>query len=171
LREERDFSGAMNLINGNGGPIHFGTGSTVAGATAKATILANGNFLIGQTSQVNPAYILDVLGNARVNEVVVNTSGADFVFDKHYKLPKLSEVKTYIDENHHLPEIPSAEKMKEGGLHVGEINTKLLQKVEEMTLYLIDQQKQLAAKDERLNRLQTQVNKLQKQIATLNHEQ
>ena len=62
---------------------------------------------------------------------------------RHYKLPKLSEVKNYIETNHHLPEIPSAEEMQKEGMNVGELNTKLLQKIEELTLYLIDQQKEI----------------------------
>lgn len=112
-----------------------------------------GNVLIGKTSQTNSAYKLDINGSARANEVVVNTTGADFVFENDYKLRKLSEVKFYIDKNHHLPEIPSATDMKKDGLNVGEINTKLLQKVEELTLYAIDQEKRIAALEAVLSKL------------------
>lgn len=106
-------------------------------------VTSNGNVLIGKTSQTNTVYKLDINGSVRANEVVVNTTGADFVFEPNYKLPRLSEVKTYIDQNHHLPEIPSAAEMQKNGMSVGELNTKLLQKVEELTLYLIEQQKQI----------------------------
>lgn len=63
---------------------------------------SSGNILIGKTSQTNVGYKLDVNSNARANEIVVNTTGADFVFNDKYTLPKLAEVKSYIDQNHHL---------------------------------------------------------------------
>ena len=106
-------------------------------------INSNGNLLIGKTTQANPVYKLDVKGKTRADEIVVNTSGADFVFDKQYVLPKLSDVKAYIGQNHHLSEIPSAKEMQTNGLELGEMNKKLLQKVEELTLYAIKQQKRI----------------------------
>ncbi|HWZ35438.1 MAG TPA: hypothetical protein VNW51_04725 [Mucilaginibacter sp.] len=115
-----------------------------------------GNVLIGKTSQRNIGYIPDVNGSARANEIVVNTTGADFVFDKKYLLRKLSDVKDYIDEHHHLPEIPSANEMKTNGMELGEMNKKLLQKVEELTLYLIEKDKQLTKQNVKLTELQKQ---------------
>jgi len=112
---------------------------------ASANFIVNGgNVLIGKTSEQPGAdYKLDIGGSARADKIVVNTTGADFVFDKRYTLPKLSDVKAYIDKNQHLPEIPSAKEMQTNGMSVGEINTKLLQKVEELTLYLLEKEKQL----------------------------
>ncbi|HTK18218.1 MAG TPA: hypothetical protein VL442_01830 [Mucilaginibacter sp.] len=108
-------------------------------------IINGGNVLIGKTSEQPGAdYKLDIVGSARADKIVVNTTGADFVFDKKYTLPKLSDVKAYIDKNQHLPEIPSAKEMQANGMSIGEINTKLLQKVEELTLYMIELQKQNA---------------------------
>lgn len=101
------------------------------------TINGNGNVIIGQASQFNPAYILDVFGTERANAIVVNASGADFVFDPAYKLRPLSFVKKYIDLNHHLPQIASTKQMQEAGLNLGDNQMKLLQKVEELTLYTI----------------------------------
>jgi hypothetical protein len=98
----------------------------------------NGNVLIGKTTQTNTAYKLDVAGGIRANQVVVNTSGADFVFDRSYHLPTLSSLKAYIAQNHHLPEIEPARQMQEEGLNVGDNQIKLLQKIEELTLYLIE---------------------------------
>lgn len=121
-----------------------------AGAVA-LTAKANGNVLIGKTTQANSTYKLDINGSARANEVVVNTTGADFVFNHDYKLPKLSEVKSYIDINHHLPEIPSAEHMKKNGMSVGELNTKLLQKIEELTLYVIKQNERIESLEKHIN--------------------
>lgn len=118
---------------------YLGFSTINAGALAeKVRITADGSLLVGKTSS---SYKMDVNGKVRANEIVVNTTGADFVFEPTYKLPQLSEVKSYIEKNHHLPEIPSAKEMQATGVSVGELNTKLLQKIEELTLYLIEQQK------------------------------
>jgi len=116
-------------------------------------LLTNGNVLIGQISQVNSAYKLDVAGNARANEIVVNTTGADFVFGPSYKLSSLSSLERYIGHYHHLPEIAPAKQMQAEGLNVGENETKLLQKVEELTLYIIELNKQLKAQQKEINEL------------------
>ncbi|MES2734563.1 MAG: hypothetical protein V4714_22640 [Bacteroidota bacterium] len=99
----------------------------------------NGTVLIGQTASRATAgkYKLDVLGGVRANMVVVNTDGADFVFEQGYKLKPLSEVESFIQANHHLPEIAPAAEMQKEGVDVGELQTQLLQKIEELTLYMI----------------------------------
>jgi len=112
-----------------------------------------GSVLIGKSSQVNTSYILDVAGNARANEVVVNTTGADFVFGPSYKLPSLSSLEKYIRYNHHLPEIAPAKQMQAEGLSLGENETKLLQKVEELTLYIIELNKQLKEQQKEIDEL------------------
>ncbi len=66
---------------------------------------------------------------------------SDFVFDKNYKLLPLDEVEAYIQKNHHLPEIPSAEEIYKEGLNVAQMDAKLLQKIEELTLYMIEMEK------------------------------
>lgn len=104
-------------------------------------INTNANFGIGTT---NPLYKLDVRGTIRANEILVNTvSGADFVFDKSYKLRSLNEVSEYIQQNQHLPEIPSAAEMQEKGVNMSELQIQLLQKVEELTLYIIQQEQRI----------------------------
>jgi hypothetical protein len=95
------------------------------------------------------SYKLNVGGNIRANAVVVNTSGADYVFADDYNLINLDDLSTYIKTNKHLPEIPSAEEMQKAGLSLGEMNTKLLQKVEELTLYIIDQGKRIQALEDK----------------------
>jgi hypothetical protein len=67
----------------------------------------------------------------------------DYVFSRNYKLPSLSEVEQFITENQHLPNVPSAAEVKENGIELGEMNAILLQKVEELTLYIIALQKQV----------------------------
>jgi hypothetical protein len=103
----------------------------------------SGNILLGKTTQNNSDYKLDINGKVRANEVVVNSTGADFVFDSTYRLPMLSSVKEYIRNHGHLPDIPSASEMRKDGLFLGENQTRLLQKIEELTLYLIAQQQQI----------------------------
>ena len=88
----------------------------------------------------NPQHLLDVNGTIRAKEILVETTGADFVFANDYQLRPLSEVKAFIQENKHLPEIQSAQEMQENGVSVSELQTKLLQKIEELTLYLIEQE-------------------------------
>lgn len=104
--------------------------------------IPTGSLLINKTSQTNPSYKLDVNGKIRANEIVVNTTGADYVFEDNYKLKALDEVESFIEENNHLPGIPSAVEMQAEGMSVGELNTKLLEKVEELTLYMIELKKE-----------------------------
>lgn len=76
-------------------------------------------------------------------KVTATAGGADFVFADDYTLPKLQEIEAFVKKNKHLPEIPSAAEMEANGLHLAEMNIKLLQKIEELTLYLIIQQKEM----------------------------
>lgn len=81
---------------------------------------------------------LTVCGSIRATEVVVEAGWCDFVFKKDYKLRSLQEVEAFIKENGHLPEIPKEEDITKKGVPVGEVEAKLLQKVEELTLYVIE---------------------------------
>jgi hypothetical protein len=128
----------------------------------KLRITGNGNVLIGKTTLTNSIYKLDVAGAIRANQIVVNTTGADFVFAPSYRLTPLYVLKTYIDKNHHLPEIPSAAQMQNDGLNVGDNQTKLLQKIEELTLYLIEKDKQLKEQGEKLTGQERRIVKLER---------
>jgi hypothetical protein len=108
----------------------------------KMAILTNGNVLIGKTSQIESRYKLDVEGPIRAHEIVINTTGADFVFEPTYKLRPLSELETFIHTNKHLPDIAPAKEMQENGVSAGEMQAKLLQKIEELTLYVIELKKE-----------------------------
>lgn len=77
------------------------------------------------------------------NFVVSNTPTADFVFASDYNLKPIQDVEKFISEKNHLPEIPSAKEMTENGVEIGEFQIKLLQKIEELTLYLISQNKEI----------------------------
>lgn len=101
----------------------------------------------------SPQNKLDVRGAIRADEIYVNqVSGADYVFDESYKLRPLSEVKEYVQKNQHLPEIPSADEMQRNGVNMNELQIQLLQKVEELTLYIIQQ-------EQRIQELESQLSK------------
>jgi len=97
-----------------------------------------GNVGIGTTATEHK---LDVAGTIRATEIKVEAQTADFVFEDDYNLRSLAEVENFIKENKHLPDIPSASQMEAEGVNLAEMNKLLLMKVEELTLYLIQQQK------------------------------
>ncbi|MFW6225293.1 MAG: hypothetical protein ACOC4B_03425, partial [Bacteroidota bacterium] len=78
---------------------------------------------------------------------------ADHVFDKNYELMTLSELEKFIDDNKHLPKMYSAEKVKEEGIDLYDMNVKLLEKIEELTLYTIEQDKQIKEMREEIEKL------------------
>jgi len=143
-------SGSGNLVVKNqvtGGGLSFGTENTT-----KMHIHSNGNVGIGT---VNPDEKLAVNGVIHTKEVKVDLNGwSDFVFYENYKLPTLKEVENYIKEKGHLKDIPSAQDVEEDGVLLGDMNSKLLQKIEELTLYAIDQEKKIAIQNEKLNQLE-----------------
>ena len=108
--------------------------------TEAMRIVSTGAVGIGTANPVHP---LQVAGTIGAEEVIVSATGADYVFDKAYQLEPLSGVADYVAANHHLPGIPSAKEVQEKGLSVGEMQTKLLAKIEELTLHMIAQQKKI----------------------------
>jgi hypothetical protein len=104
---------------------------------------------------------IGISGIARAGEIIVEENvGADFVFEETYKLPPLSEIEQYIRNHKHLPEIPSAEDMKTNGIKVGALQVKLLQKIEELTLHVIELDKRDRVKDETIKRLEHRLDQL-----------
>ena len=110
---------------------------------------------VGIGTKNTQGYRLAVGGNIIAEEIKVElqTNWPDFVFGKDYKLPSLEEIDMYIKANGHLMNIPSAIKVMESGIKLGEMNAKLLQKIEELTLYSIDQQKQIEKLEKSFNNL------------------
>ena len=84
----------------------------------------------------------------------------DYVFEESYDLRDLGKVEAFIKANKHLPEVPSAEEVGENGLGIYKMNTLLLKKVEELTLYTIAQEKQIAAQNERMEKMEALLEKL-----------
>ncbi|MHC0446346.1 hypothetical protein ACWA1F_13130 [Flavobacterium sp. 3-218] len=106
----------------------------------------------------NPSSMLTVAGNIASREVKVTVdAGADFVFEKGYDLPSLESVDKFIKKNKHLPEIASAEEMKKDGINLSEMNIKLLQKIEEMTLYMIEMKKENEKQNAEISSLKNQL--------------
>lgn len=109
----------------------------------------------------NPQYTLDVAGTIKAHEIIVSTeSYADFVFRDDYRLRPLSEVEEFINTNGHLPEVPSESEAFANGINVAEMNVLLLQKIEELTLYAIQQQKIVEELNHNVIRQQKEINAL-----------
>jgi len=132
-----DNSGDDNFVIGN----HPWDGQNLHEFKELFVVSNNGNVGIGQS---NPQNKLEVNGIIRAKGVKMEASGwADFVFNTDYKLPSLSEVENHIQKNKHLPGIPSEKEVKSEGIDLAEMQAKLLQKIEELTLYIIEQDKQI----------------------------
>ena len=116
------------------------------------SVLNNGKVGIGVET---PQNALDVNGIIRAKEIIVETGWADFVFAKDYKLPSLNEVKAHIDEHKHLPGIPSEAEVKENGVALSDVTTKMMQKIEELTLYAIQQNETIEKLNKRLDELES----------------
>lgn len=123
---------------------------------------ANGILHLDATSQVaigtvvsaaNSNYKLAVSGKMICEEVKVelNANWPDYVFSDNYKLPSLHEIEKFIADNKHLPNIPSAKEVEKSGIELGEMNRKLLEKIEELTLYIIEQNKRITALENSLS--------------------
>ncbi len=128
-------------------------------AVDKLIVTGNGDVGIGTTD--TKGFKLGVNGRIAANEIKVATypNWPDFVFENNYNLPTLKEVEQQITENGHLKNIPSAEEIKKDGFFLGEMDSKLLQKIEELMLYTIDQEKKLEIQN---NKIKSQSDKIEK---------
>ena len=117
----------------------------------RVRITHDGKVGIGTTTPDNK---LDVKGTIRAEEIKVESGWSDFVFDQDYHLPSLDLVESFIKENKHLPDIPSAKEVQADGLSVADMTAKQMQKIEELTLYLIDLKKENVKLQERISALE-----------------
>ena len=128
-----------------------------SGLDINKVLFPNGNVGIGTE---NPgAWKLAVNGKIRAKEVKVETGWSDFVFEEDYDLPTLEEVEEHIKTEGHLKDIPSATQVEENGILLGEMDSKLLQKIEELTLYMIELNKKVKALEEENKKLVEQLKK------------
>ncbi|MCK7556136.1 hypothetical protein MKQ70_14365 [Chitinophaga sedimenti] len=123
----------------------------------------NGNVGIGTSATSD--YKLAVNGTIGAKKVKVTVTGwPDYVFEPGYQLPAIPQLEAFIKQDKHLPGIPTAAEIEENGVDVGEMNKKLLQKVEELTLYLIEENKQLQAQQVTIKSQQERIAALEKKI-------
>ncbi|MBE7169529.1 MAG: hypothetical protein INR73_03015 [Williamsia sp.] len=136
------------------------TGKILLGNTAGAAAMSITGNKIGIGTN-NPSEMLSVNGNIVTKRLRVTQSGwSDYVFEPTYKLLPLKQVEEYITRNHHLPDVPTAKQVEEQGIDVGSSQATLLRKIEELTLYVIEQNKKLEEQ-------QKQVGELRQEIRTL----
>ena len=179
--EERHFMGSGNVFIGNNSgfsesesnnKLIIGNDETVQliwGDFAQNQLKLNGKVGIGYNfgnfpttaGSVNvAAYNLLVKGGILTEEVRVNlqSAWADYVFDENYKLKSLEEVETFIKENGHLENVPPAKQVKEEGIELGEITKIQQEKIEELTLYLIELNKENKMLQKKLLELEEKIN-------------
>ena len=156
---DRAYIGSTNGENGDYNSLVFG----VSTGNEAMRIKDNGNIGIGTRDP--KGFKLGVNGKIAATEVKVTlyNNWADFVFYKDYNLPTLEEVANHIAEKGHLKDIPSASEVAKNGIFLGEMDAKLLQKIEELTLYTIQQEKEI----QRLTKENHETKKLANQLLEL----
>lgn len=123
------------------------------------------NVGIGTTS---PREKLSVNGNIRAQEIKVETQNwPDYVFDKDYDLQSLPLLEQYLLKNKHLPDMPSAKEVESTGQNLGEMNSKLLKNIEELTLHLIEKDKQISAQETINQQQEIEIRKLKETVAEI----
>ncbi len=149
-----DSSGLTLVANNSTGTLGFYTAGSLD-ANLRMFISATGNVGIGTA---NPQSLLAVNGIITAKELRVTVTGwSDNVFSKDYQLIPLQKVAEYIDENMHLPNIPSEKEMLQDGLPISVMMNKHMQKIEELTLYLIDQEKRIVSQQKQVAILKDQM--------------
>lgn len=135
-------NGTNSLVLHNSGQVGVGTSATVTGYS-------------------DLSFKFFVEGGIRARKLKVDINNwADYVFEPTYKLPSLQEVELFIKQYRHLPGIPSAREVEKEGLDIGGSQVLLLQKIEELTLYMIEQQKEIRKMRETIHELETKIHKL-----------
>ena len=155
----------MATLNNSYGISHLGEGGNIlatymGGSSAGIGTFSNTNmrifangvsaiFISTGTNNVGigkdfPTYKLEVNGTIRCKEVIVETANwPDYVFDDTYKLPCLKDVEMYIQQHNHLPDVSSDKEIEKSGLHLGDTQKQMMEKIEELTLYVIDANKRI----------------------------
>ena len=145
---QNDINGTWNNLR----PLRIDniTGDVFLGNSNVSIIHKTGNVGIGYTE---PTAKLDVNGLIRAREIrVCLDQGCDYVFGETYNLMSLGELKKFIETNKHLPEIAPAEEMENNGINLSEMNALLLKKIEELTVYIMQQQEQIDELKDKLNK-------------------
>jgi len=132
--------------------------------SSKYIVMAHGGGKVG-IGNITPAYVTHLLtvdGSIKAEEVVIgNVPNSDYVFNKSYPLLPLDEVASFVSRNKHLPGVPSAKEFMEKEIGVGAIQNTLLQKIEELTLYTIEQKKLNDDQNARIRDLEEKLRRLE----------
>ena len=160
-----------NSVGTGGGafPDYFIKGTADNNVEVPKDIIISGIVQVGSTTP--PAgYKMAIDGNLIANRVRVDNVGdgwPDYVFEEDYDLTPLSEIEQYIKRNRHLPNMPSASEVANEGIELGDMNAKLLRKIEELTLHMISQEKRNVEQENRILELQQQNNLLSEKLIEL----
>jgi len=120
---------------------------------------------IGTTQTNDPNYRLFVEKGIRTRKVTVDqATWPDYVFQSDYRLLSLDSLRQYVQTNHHLPDVSSAEVVEKNGLDLGGNQAQLLKKVEELTLYILQQQQQIEAQSKSMQGLQAEIQAMKKEV-------
>ncbi len=172
LSNAGEFSQAIELENLL--VVHSGSNKVGIGTTTPSAKLDVAGNIKAHEIEVTLAAMHDLQlnGTLAANNITYTANGntADFVFEDNYHLKDLSEVEAFIKANKHLPEIPSAAEMEEAGVNLAEMNKLLLMKVEELTLYAIEQEKKvdsLELKVEELKEDRRRVTELEERLVKM----
>jgi len=138
-------NGGAVIYTAVNGDIYFSTLATTGGKV---------NTYTDKDVKDNVDFIIRNNGIVQAKEIQVRLDGwPDYVFSKDYKLKSLAEIESFVNENNHLPDVPSSVDVEENGIGLGEMNKILLKKVEELTIYIIEQEK-------KIDKMQSQINSL-----------
>ena len=172
-----DFKGSQNILSDYQGRIlysdlsgfEFSTGGPGMGTNPGMRIDLTGTMIIGSlaatTASAAVPYKLYVGGGIRTRKVKVDqVNWPDYVFEPEYKLRSLSSLEAFIKANKHLPDLPSADEVGKEGVDIGETQAALLKKVEELTMYIIEQNKNQEKLTEQFKTQQMLIKKQQQML-------
>jgi len=168
--------GSHNTVIGynTGGGIFTGSGNTIIGANVTGLPSSLSNTIILSDGSGNQRLVIDNTGKAKIGSASLTTPGAyklyveqgiltekvvvaiansadwaDYVFAPGYHLTPLTEVATFVSKNHHLPNVPSANEVVKSGVNLAAMDAKLLEKIEELTLYIIELENRITSLEDK----------------------
>ena len=151
-------AGTLQIYTAGQDQIGFGYGSSTS--FTQTMTYYPGTAQLGINCAPQTGYNLAVNGKVKAKEILVETGWADYVFADNYKLRSLSEVEDFIKTNKHLPDVTAGDVIEKDGLEVGKTSAQMIKKIEELTLYVIEQEKSINALKEHNLKLESAINSL-----------